>query len=114
MATPTERIIAANARTIVAKDAEGREFTVRRPDALDRLRLFKALGAELSLNTPYLGMALLASAVTTIDGVPVPAPGTESQLEALVRRLGDTGIGAVADALDAAEREEPGNADPGN
>jgi hypothetical protein len=114
MATPSERIISANARAIVAKDIEGREFAVRRPDALDRLRLFKALGAELSLNTPYLGMALLASAVTTIDGVPVPAPVTESQLEALVRRLGDSGIGAVADALNAAEREEPGNADPGN
>ena len=114
MPTPTERVMAANARTVMARDAEGREYTVRRPDALDRLRLFKALGAELSLNTPYLGMALLASAVTTIDGVPMPPPATEAQLEALVRRLGDSGIGAVADALNAAEREEPGNADPGN
>ncbi len=114
MATPSERIVAASDRTLLARDAEGRELSLRRPDALDRLRLFKALGAELSLNTPYLGMALLAFSVTAIDGVPVPPPTTESQLEALVRRLGDGGISAVADVLDEAERAEPGSADPGN
>ncbi len=114
MSAPSERIVSAAARTLLARDAEGRELSLRRPDALDRLRLFKALGAELSLNAPYLGVALLAASVTAIDGVPVPAPTSESQLEALVRRLGDDGIDAVADALDEAEREEPGNADPGN
>ena len=114
MTTPSERVLAAGAGAIVTRDDAGRELSLRRPDALDRLRLFKALGAELSLNAPYLGMALLACAVTAIDGVPVPAPGTESQLEALVRRLGDGGINAVADALDAAEQQEPGSADPGN
>lgn len=111
METPSGRLIAAAAREIPATDADGRVLAIRRMDALDRLRLFKALGAELSLNTPYLGMALLAASVTTIDGVPVPPPVTEEQLEALVRRLGDTGLAAAAEALDA---EEPGAADPGN
>jgi hypothetical protein len=114
MAHASERIMAAAERALVARDSAGRELTMRRPDALDRLRLFKALGAELSLNPPYLGMALLAATVTAIDGIPVPPPATEAQLEGLVRRLGDSGINAVADALDAAEREEPGDANPGN
>jgi hypothetical protein len=114
METPSERIIAAASRVLTATDAEGRMLSIRRPDALDRLRLFKALGAQLSMNTPYLGMALLAASVTAIAGVPVPPPVTEEQLESLVRRLGDAGIGAVAAALDDAERTEPGGADPGN
>ena len=114
MSTPSERMVAASARALSATDREGRVLALRRPDALDRLRLFKALGAELSLNTPYLGMALLACAVTGIDGVPVPAPANESQLEARVRQLGDDGISAVADALDEADREESGAAEPGN
>ena len=114
MQTPSERIIARAALALSAQDAEGRMLTLRRPDALDRLRLFKALGAELSLNTPYLGMALLASSVTAIDGVPVPPPVTEEQLESLVRRLGDAGISAVADALDDSDGQFSGAPDPGN
>jgi hypothetical protein len=114
MQTPSERVMVAAARDIAATDAAGRVLTIRRPDALDRLRLFKALGASLSLNTPYLGMALLAFSVTAIDGVPVPPPVTEDQLEWLVQRLGDDGIAAAADALEAADAAEPGGADPGN
>ena len=83
--------------------------------ALDRLRLFKAIGPMLAQNPPYLGMAMLASSVTAIDDVPVPAPATESQIEALISRLGDTGISAVADAL-RPEVEQVGDAEdlPGN
>ncbi len=66
---------------------------------LDRLRLFKAAGPQLAQNGPWLGIALLACSVTAIDDVPVPMPGTELQIEALVARLGDTGIAAAAAAL---------------
>jgi hypothetical protein len=114
MDAPSARIVASAASVLSVVDSEGRVLSVRRPDALDRLSLFKVLGAELSLNTPYLGMALLASSVTAIAGVPVPPPVTEEQLESLVRRLGDAGIGAVATALDDSDREEPGGADLGN
>ena len=83
--------------------------------ALDRLRLFKAIGPMLAQNPPYLGMAMLASSVTAIDDVPVPAPATEAQIEALISRLGDTGIAAVADAF-RPEVEQGGDAEdlPGN
>jgi H2-forming N5,N10-methylenetetrahydromethanopterin dehydrogenase-like enzyme len=114
MMTPSGRLLAEAARTYSAVDASGRRVSCRRLDALDRLRLFKALGAELSLNAPYLGMALLACSVTAIDDVPVPPPVTEEQLEALVRRLGDDGISAVSDALQAADSAELGRTDLGN
>jgi hypothetical protein len=44
-------------------------------------------------------MAMLAYSVVAIDGVPVPSPTNEQQIESLVSRLGDAGIAAAALAL---------------
>ncbi len=96
---PGLTIIAAAAAEQVATTADGRRLTLRRLNALDKLRLFKAAGPVLSQNEPWLGMALLASSVVAIDDVPVPVPATEHQIEAMVSRLGDAGIAAVAAAL---------------
>lgn len=97
--SPSAQIVAASLVTEAVVDAEGRQLLVRRMTALDRLRLFKAIGPVLSQNNSYLGMAMLASSVVMIDGVPVPAPSTEGQIEGLVAKLGDIGIAAVADIL---------------
>ena len=99
MDTPSERIIAEAGRPLQATDAAGRTLELRRPGALDRLRLFKALGPVLSGNDRYVGYAMLAYCVQAIDGVPVPAAASEAQLEALVGRLGDAGLAAVGEAL---------------
>jgi phosphate uptake regulator len=114
METPSSRLIAAAREEFSTIDRAGRTLLLRRMDALDRLRLFKALGPALSVNTPYLGMALIAASVSSIDGVPVPPPITEDQLEALIRRLGDDGLAALADALDAADQVGDDRADVGN
>ena len=95
--TPTETILAAAPPTVT--DAQGRRIALRRLNALDKLRLFKAAGPVLAQNQPWLGMAVLACSVAAIDDVPVPAPGTEGQIEALIARLGDAGIEAIAAAL---------------
>ena len=76
-------------------DSRGRKITVRRLNALDRLRLFKAAGPTLSQNQAWLGVAALAVSVTGVDGVPFPVPTNEHQIEAAVGRLGDEGIAAV-------------------
>ena len=86
---------------LTATDARARALTIKTPTALDRLRLFKAVGPVLAENPRYVGYATLAMAVTSIDGVPIPPPATEAQLEALVERLGDDGLVAVGEALDA-------------
>jgi hypothetical protein len=88
---------AADGLTLTASD--GRRLTLRRLTALDKLRLFKAAGPALSQNQPWLGMAMLASSVTAIDDVPIPPPTNEPQIEAMVSRLGDSGIAAVAEAF---------------
>lgn len=80
-------------------DTRGRALTVKTPTALDRLRVFKAVGPTLAENPRYVGYATLAMAVTAMDGVPIPPPVNEAQVEALVERLGDEGLLAVGDAL---------------
>ncbi len=104
--TPSRRIISEAAREFETVDSTGRVLRVRRPGALDRLRLFKAVGPSLSSNERYVGYAMLAMCITSIDNVPQPSPTTESQLEALVQKLGDPGMIAIGQGL--------ANADEGN
>jgi hypothetical protein len=99
--TPSARLIAAAQETSEIRDAQGRRLLIRRMGALDRLRLFKAAGPQLAANASWMGMAAVACSVQAIDDVPVPRPATEPQVEALVSRLGDVGIAAVAAALAA-------------
>ena len=94
--TPTQHFLTT---TETVQDASGRSLSLHRLNALDKLRLFKAAGPVLAQNPLWLGMATLASAVTEIDGIPVPPAINEAQIEALVGKLGDTGIAAIAKAL---------------
>ncbi|HQT87965.1 MAG TPA: hypothetical protein PK677_05355 [Acidiphilium sp.] len=83
----------------VVADAAGRVLKVREISMLDRLRLFKALGPELSMNDAYLGVASLAAAVTAIDDMPFLFPTSEVAIEHVVERLGEVGLDAVANLL---------------
>ncbi len=99
MDTPSARLIAAAQQADPVRDALGRRLELRRPTALDKLRLLKAAGPSLAQNQPWLTIALFAASVASIDGVPVPPPASEAQIEGLVARLGDEGLAAVAEAL---------------
>jgi hypothetical protein len=114
--TPTQQLLADVGRTQTLRDRLGRSIVVRRPTALDTLRLLKAAGPALAQNQPWLSMAMLAMAVTEIDQLPVPSPISEAQIEAIVERLGEAGLDAIAAALDDPEADastEPGT-DVGN
>lgn len=100
--TPSARLVAAAQAAPTVTDARGRVLALRKLNALDKLRLFKAAGPVLAQNQPWLGMAVLACSVAAIDDVPVPAPVTEGQIETLVSRLGDQGLAVIAAALDDA------------
>ena len=97
--TPSESLLAAATETETVSDSDGRRLTIRRLTALDRLRLFKAAGPLLAQNPPWLGMAVIACSVTAIDDIPIPAPSNEMQIEAMIGRLGDAGVAAIARAL---------------
>lgn len=102
-ATPSARLIAAAQAAPCVTDAQGRRLQLRKLTALDKLRLFKAAGPVLAQNQSWLGMAALAASVAAIDEVPVPPPGNEAQIEALVARLGDSGIAAIGATLAEAQ-----------
>ena len=97
--TPTARIVAEASAAVTVTDALGRALEVRRPGALDRLRLFKALGPRLAENSKYVGYGMLAMCVSSIEGIPVPQPANEAQLEGLIDRLGNIGLAAVGRGL---------------
>lgn len=112
--TPTQSYLAAASQTLDVIDASGRSLTIRRPTTVDRLRLFKAVGSSLSTNDRYLGLAMLAFTVVAIDGVPVPQPANEHQIEVALERLGTAALDAIAACLDPADREGLAVATEGN
>jgi hypothetical protein len=87
----------------IVEDSGGRKLTIRVLNMRDRLRLFKALGPELSLNEPYLGFATLAASVSAVDGVPLPFPSSEVAIEHAAERLGEAGLEAVALATERSD-----------
>ena len=114
MPTPSQTILDAASAERQIRDPQGRVLTLRRPTTLDRLRLFKAVGPTLANNDRYLGIAMLAYTVVAIDGVPVPQPTNEFQIEAAVGRLGDDAIDFIAAAFEPTDVEGLAVANPGN
>jgi hypothetical protein len=107
-------IISEAARATTTVDSNGRRLTLRPLTALDTLRLFKAAGPVLAQNEPWLSMAGMAFAVLEIDGVPVPTPTTEGQIEGLIDRLGDEGLATIANVLQDERPALSTRADVGN
>jgi hypothetical protein len=101
----SKSILRSANQTLRTSDLRGRSLAFRRPTALDTLRLFKAAGPVLAQNSPWLSMASLAFAVEEIDGVPVPAPVNELQIELLVDRLGEDGLSAIAKFLEITNQD---------
>jgi hypothetical protein len=112
--TPSSTVLHEASQTVPAIDRKGRRLLLRQMTALDTLRLFKAAGPVLAQNGPWLSLAGLAFSVVEIDGVPVPAPATEAQIESLIDRLGDDGLAAVADVLKENPNELEARAQVGN
>lgn len=103
MSGPASRIVATAEAAPTITDSQGRRITLRRIGALEKLRLFKAVGPQLAQNEPYLAIALLACAVAAIDDVPLPTPANEAQIEMVVQRLGEAGLSAVGAAFSATQ-----------
>jgi hypothetical protein len=83
----------------IVTDNAGRKIHLRRIGVVEQMRLFKALGPELSANASYMHGALMGAAVAMIDDVPLPFPATEAGLEAALERIGLDAMEAIAKAM---------------
>lgn len=99
MDSPSEEIIKSAKKTVIVEDAGGRKIEIRKVKTLDRMRLLEIIGADNSENNRYLGLAMLAYSVVSIDGDSVTRPGTKLALEAIVQRLDDDGFDAVSQGV---------------
>lgn len=76
-------------------DTRGRRLVVEEPDFLTESRVMRAIG-EASSNQHYvLAYVMPAVMVVEIDGVRVPPPVTNQQVEAAITRVGREGMMAV-------------------
>ncbi len=97
--SPSQAAVTAAADVKFQVDAKGRRIGVVKPSALMRYRLLKILGAENAKNEMVLGNAMLAFLVREINGEQIMAPNSDRQIEALIDRLDDEGLAAVAVCL---------------
>ena len=85
----------------IVMDKAGRKITLRRVGVVEQLRLFKALGPELSLNGPYMDLAIIAASISMINEIPVPFPASEANVETILEKLGTDGVAVVDSVLPA-------------
>jgi hypothetical protein len=96
---PSQAIINDANRIEYVTDRLGRRLGVKRVSASLRRKVLKALSAESGEKGQLFVMAATACCCVDIDGVPVPFPTTELQIDALVDRLEQEGLDAVATTL---------------
>jgi len=98
----------AEAKTIT--DGKGRVIALRpHPDVMLTMDILEAAGLDAKgrpvvqfiSNDRWMGYATLACYVASIDGVPTPMPSHAGQIKTLVGQLGNEGIAAIADAIQA-------------
>lgn len=100
--TPTQAVINRDQKTARFQDRRGRVIGIRRMGAGDRMRVMRVLGSEGTENLLYFGHAMLAACVRLFDGEELPMPTSRNEIEALVDRLDDDGLDAIAKAIEGA------------
>lgn len=98
-ASPSQQLIDKAKATVTVTDSTGRVITLQKPGVLAQYRLIEALG-ETAQNSVYVGMVLPIIFVTKIDEDDVVLPKNKLQIEALIQRLDEHGINAVAKGVE--------------
>lgn len=94
---PSQEVVAAANTEVTVTDAKGRLIILKRPGVLAQFRLVEVMG-DSAKNAVYMNMILPLIFVASIDGDSV-AKATKAQIEALIQRLDDEGVEAVAEAV---------------
>jgi hypothetical protein len=107
--TPSQQFIDKAKAEVVVTDPKGRVVVLRKPGVLAQYRLVDMLGNSAS-NQAYMGMVMPLTYVGSIDGDDVSI-GTRRELEALIVRLDEDGIFAIATAVQKNFGEQDPEAD---
>lgn len=108
---PAPVVVASDGVTLIDKrtasvvDSHGRTIKIKKLSALDRMRLFHAVGAEDSENRLFMSYASAAATVTELEGMAVTPIANQIQLSALMARLDEYGIEAVVKGIIALNSE---------
>lgn len=97
--TPAQEAVRQAAAEATVKDAQGRVLTLKRPSVLAQFQLVKMVGGAAAENQVYMAMILPLLYLAAIDGEAVRPPATQMQLDALIQRLDEDGITALADGV---------------
>ncbi len=76
---------------------DGRRFALREANPGDMLDLIEAAGSAAS-STAWMRYALMICSVSSIDGKPIMMPATKQSVRELGRKIGNTGMEALARA----------------
>lgn len=96
--TPSDQVVAKATAETVITDGRGRSIRLKKPGVLAQFRLIEVLG-DTAKNEVYMAMVLPLLFVTEIDGETIFQPSRKSEVEALIQRLDEDGIGAVQAAV---------------
>jgi hypothetical protein len=96
-----------NGETVIT-DARGRSLKLKKLDIISESRLVRMLGQDTVTNQIYMnGYVLPAVMVREIDGESVPLPTSIREIEALIQRLDNDGIGSVLNYLQSSGADNP-------
>lgn len=96
--TPSQQVVAKATAETVITDGRGRSIRLKKPGVLAQFRLIEVLG-DTAKNEVYMAMVMPLLFVTEIDGETIFPPSRKSEVEALIQRLDEDGIGAVQAAV---------------
>ena len=97
-ASPSAQVLARAAADVAITDARGRSLRLGKPGVLAQYRLIEMLGASAA-NETYTSMVLPLLYVRSIDDDTEISMTTKRELEALIQRLDEDGVGAVMEAV---------------
>jgi hypothetical protein len=93
-ASPSAQAVAKGAVVHMVPDGSGRKIFLRKPDVLSQYRLIEVLGTSAA-NTTYVSMVLPLIYVVKVGDEDVTLPAHKSEVDALIKMLGDEGVEAV-------------------
>jgi len=91
---PATASVLSDVREHTVTDPRGRSITLKKPTALDRMRLALIVGAEAADNPSFMLYANLGSSVSGVDGRLLRV-NSQRELDAIVQELDEDGLAAV-------------------